>query len=198
MKNFLKRVFLIVYFFSIFLRILIAFWKSISKCYVMITYLVSNIKDYFSQGLSLSPLFIVLLVGFSLQFLKVIIDAIKSKAFHPYSFVSSGGFPSFHTGLSSSVTMYVLLVYGVDSIMFMIVFCFALLFAYDAMNLRYEAGQHAHYINDLRSELQDVLHQAKKRPLKERIGHTPLEVFGGVVLGSLFTYIFYYLLYLAK
>ena len=43
------------------------------------------------------------------------------------------------------------------SLMFAIVFAFSLLFAYDAMNLRYEAGQHAHYINDLRFELQNVL-----------------------------------------
>ena len=91
--------------------------------------------------------------------------------------------------------MVVLLEYGVDSMFFMIAFSFALLFAYDAMNLRYEAGQHAHYINDLRSELQGVLHQAKKRPLKERIGHTPIEVVGGLLFGSILTFCLYYYIY---
>jgi acid phosphatase family membrane protein YuiD len=47
-----------------------------------------------------------------------------------------------------------LLEYGFDSTIFAIAFAFSILFAYDAMNLRYEAGQHAHYINDLRVDLQ--------------------------------------------
>ncbi|MEI8091861.1 MAG: divergent PAP2 family protein [bacterium] len=52
--------------------------------------------------------------------------------------------------------------------LFAVVAAFSLLFAYDAMNIRYEAGQHAHYINDLRTELEGVL-QKKEVRLKERI-----------------------------
>lgn len=112
-------------------------------------------------------------------------------------FFLQGGFPSFHTWLASSVTMFVLLEYGIDSTLFAVVFSFSLLFAYDAMNIRYEAWQHAHYINKLRSELQDVLFKEwKRKPLKERIWHTPLEVLGWFVLWSILTFILYYLLYL--
>jgi acid phosphatase family membrane protein YuiD len=85
--------------------------------------------------------------------------------------------------------------YGFDSILFAVAFAFSLLVAYDAMNLRYEAGQHAHYINDMRFELQSVLQKSAKRPLKERIGHTPLEVFGGMLFGSLLTFLLYYWIY---
>jgi len=93
--------------------------------------------------------------------------------------------------------MFVLLEYGVDSGAFMIAFCFGLLFAYDAMNIRYEAGQHAQYINSLRYELQWLLSPNKKNSaLKERIGHTPLEVIGWIVLGSLITFVLYYSFYI--
>lgn len=50
--------------------------------------------------------------------------------------------------------MLALLETGFDSVLFAVAVAFSILFAYDAMNLRYEAGQHAHYINDLRIDLQ--------------------------------------------
>jgi uncharacterized protein len=100
------------------------------------------------------PIFIVLLVGVIIQFTKVIIDIIRYKRFYIGHIFSSGGFPSFHSGLASSVTMLVWLTDGFSSTAFAVAFAFSILFAYDAMNLRYEAGQHAHYINDLRFELQ--------------------------------------------
>ena len=65
--------------------------------------------------------------------------------------------------------MLVLLEYGVGSIFFAVAFAFSVLFAYDAMNLRYETGQHAEYINELRFELQTILQKKEKGALKERI-----------------------------
>jgi hypothetical protein len=72
--------------------------------------------------------------------------------------------------------MLVWMQYGFNSVFFAVAFAFSVLFAYDAMNLRYETGQHAHYINDMRTELESILQKKQKSPLKERIGHTPLEV----------------------
>lgn len=163
----------------------------------MIAYISSLLHGFFAKDWCSSPVVLVLLVGFIIQAMKVVIDIIRYKTFHRFSFFSSGWFPSFHTGLSSSVVMFVLLEYGVDSGAFMIAFCFGLLFAYDAMNIRYEAGQHAQYINSLRYELQWLLSPNKKNSaLKERIGHTPLEVIGWIVLGSLITFVLYYSFYI--
>ncbi len=163
----------------------------------MIDYIVQSCQEYFSQGFHISPVFLVLIVWFVIQGTKVIIDVIKYKKIYWSTFFSSGWFPSFHTGLSSSVTMFVLLEYGIDSTLFMVTFAFSMLFAYDAMNLRFEAGQHASYINILRHELQDVLVKTpKKPPLKERIWHTPLEVLGGFVFGMILTLILYYWMYI--
>lgn len=163
----------------------------------MLSYIGNSFSIYFSQWRHIPSVILVLLVGICIQLIKVCIDIFKYKTFYFHHFFSSWGFPSFHTWLASSVTMLVLLEYGFDSIFFTIAFAFSLLFAYDAMNIRYEAWQHAYYINTLRTQLQDVLFKEAKKPLlKERIWHTPLEVFGGIIFGSLLTLLFYYLMYI--
>lgn len=162
----------------------------------MITYIVDSIREYFAQWLVMNPFFLVFIVAIVVQWLKVIIDLFKNKKFHFYHFFSSGGFLSFHTGLTSSVTMLVLLEYGFDSMLFVVAASFSLLFAYDAMNLRFQTGKHAHFINKLRSDLQWVLVKEQWWKLRERLWHTPLEVLWWFVIGSVLTYVLYYLFYL--
>ena len=162
----------------------------------MLSYVVDAIRTYLAQWWHMSPILLIFSVAVCIQLTKVLIDVIRYKKLYRETLVSSWGFPSFHTWLSSSVVMFVLLQYGFDSIYFAIAFSFGLLFAYDAMNLRYEAGQHARYINTMRNELQNVLNkEAPKTQLKERIWHTPLEVFGGLVFGSAITFVLYYIFY---
>jgi len=162
----------------------------------MINYISSSIHNYLAWWLPMSPILIVLIVGCIMQLLKVITDSIKYKRFFRWNILSSWWFPSFHSWLASSVTTLVLLKSGFGSIEFAVAFAFAVLFAYDAMNLRYEAWLHAHYINDLRYELQDVLIKKEHSILKERIWHLPLEVLWWIILWTLLTFIFYYLFFL--
>ncbi|MFA7717479.1 MAG: divergent PAP2 family protein [Candidatus Absconditabacterales bacterium] len=161
----------------------------------MIDYVIQTARGFFQSGRHMYPILIVAIVGVIIQVVKVVIDLIRYKRFYMGHIFSSGGFPSFHSGLASSVTMLVMLDQGLGSVRFAVAFAFSLLFAYDAMNLRYEAGQHAQYINSMRFELQNVL-QKKEGPLKERIGHTPWEVLGGIIFGSVLTYMLYYRFYL--
>lgn len=158
----------------------------------MIQYAINGINNLIAQGFHMYPIFLVIIVWCIIQFTKVIIDIIRYKRIYTGHIFASGGFPSFHSGLASSVTMLVRLQYGFGSVFFAVAFAFSVLFAYDAMNLRYETGQHAHYINDLRTELQTILQKKAHLPLKERIGHTPREVAGWIVFGTILTYIFYY------
>lgn len=162
----------------------------------MIDYVITAFRDFFAQGFHMYPIFIVVLVGCIIQVVKVIIDLIRYKRFYIGHIFASGGFPSFHSGLASSVTMLVRLDYGFSSVFFAVAFAFSVLFAYDAMNLRYETGQHAHYINGLRSELGTILQKKEKGLLKERIWHNPREVAWGILFGSLLTYIFYYIYFI--
>lgn len=173
-------------------------WQFIINLFFMITYVVESIRSYISNGIHINPFFLVFFVAFFVQWLKVIIDLFKYRKFRFHHFFSSWGFPSFHTWLSSCVTMLVLLEYGFDSVLFVVVVAFSLLFAYDAMNLRFQTWQHAHVINKLRVELQWLFlkETTVNAKLKERIGHTPLEVLWWFVIWSLLTYVLYYLLYI--
>ena len=126
---------------------------------------------------------------------KVVIDSVVQKHFSLEEVFSSGGFPSFHSGIASSVTMIALLHDGIFSITFAVAVTFSLLFAYDAMNVRYQTGKHAEYLNDLRKDLKDNLLMKRKTKLKERLGHTPVEVLGGILFGVILTFVLYYILY---
>jgi acid phosphatase family membrane protein YuiD len=73
----------------------------------MISYALQAIQGFFHSGFHMYPIFIVLMVGATIQLAKVVIDIIRYKRFYIGHIFSSGGFPSFHSGLASSVTMIV-------------------------------------------------------------------------------------------
>ncbi len=130
------------------------------------------------------PFLIPLIVACVVQIIKLLIDSRKSKTFSRDQMWTAGGFPSVHSAITSSLLTVIYLQEGlVHSIDFALACSFAFLFRYDAMNVRYETGKHAKYLNDLKHELHNVLAQHDKdfSQLKERIGHTPFEVAGGIV-----------------
>jgi len=127
-----------------------------------------------------------------IQTLKLIIDIIKYKKFHRRQLFSAGGFPSVHSGISASVTTIAFIETGAKSAIFAVAVVFTFLFVYDAFNVRYEAWRHAHYINSLKFELEWVLHQdGKSYHLKERLGHTPLEVLAWIIVWYGLTFLWY-------
>ena len=107
-------------------------------------------------------------------------------------FNGTGGMPSSHTSFSSSVTMLIGYNLGFHSPIFAVSFVFMLITAYDAMGLRFESGKQAEAINLLFDELRTI-----KKPkivfkrLKERLGHKPLEVLVGLLLGTVVSLCFY-------
>lgn len=111
------------------------------------------------------------------------------------SFWKSGWFPSVHSGISSSIATLVGLEYGFFSMYFAICFTFAFLFWYDAANVRYEAGKHAQYINEIKDELRSFSFiDYKLQDLQERLGHTTIEVIWWVIVWSLLTAMIYFFL----
>ena len=143
------------------------------------------------------PIFIVLLVGIIIQFVKIIIDSIREKRICLDHIFISWGFPSFHTWVVSSVTVLALLTDWIRSITFAIALTFSMLFAYDAMNVRYQTGKHAEYLNAIRRDLQEnfLMTEQRKSKLKERLWHTPLEVLWGFLFWVILTFVFYYIRY---
>ena len=110
-----------------------------------------NFIDYFPERIP--PVFLVLLVWIIIQFIKIIIDSIVEKRFCLDHIFISWWFPSFHTGVASSVTVLALLADWIWSVSFAVALTFSMLFAYDAMNVRYQTWKHAEYLNAIRIEV---------------------------------------------
>lgn len=85
------------------------------------------------------PVFIPIFVIVVIQFTKLMIDRVKNKRFDWKDLFTTGGFPSVHSGMTSSLVTLVYLDQGLNSVMFAMAFVFMFLISYDAMNLRYEA-----------------------------------------------------------
>lgn len=116
------------------------------------------------------------------QVLKVIIYAIINREFKLERFVGSGGMPSSHSATVCALVTATILQYGTSSFEFAIAGVFAIIVMYDARGVRLETGKQAEAIN----QLFELLTDQKVEPvvkLKELVGHTPLQVLVGGILG---------------
>lgn len=148
---------------------------------------------------------------FSAQILKTIFTLIATKKLDLERLVGSGGMPSSHSALVISVAIGMATKMGFDSPEFGLSLAFAAVVMYDAMGVRRAAGEQAKVLNKMIFEFsffapfkkgeedsgedksweEDGEGQDSDSPaladkgLKEVLGHTPLEVLGGCLLGIL-------------
>ena len=120
------------------------------------------------------------------QVLKTILDIGLNHSFNPERLVGSGGMPSSHSSTVCSLATAAALRYGVGSFEFAISLVLSMIVMYDAMGVRRGTGKQAKLLNSVFFEnilnLDGVFLQEK---LKEYVGHTPLQVVAGAVLGIL-------------
>lgn len=120
---------------------------------------------------------------FAAQVIKVFLNLIVNKELKLERFVGSGGMPSSHTSLVVSTVTAVARVEGVHSTIFAVGLVFALIVMYDAMGVRRETGEQAKLINWMMENWEAEDDQMFGKKLKELIGHSPLEVIAGAILG---------------
>lgn len=128
---------------------------------------------------------------FSAQFLKVIITFVTTRKINIERFFGSGGMPSSHSALVCSVVVGSAKLLGMSSPIFALALFLALIVMYDAIGVRRQAGEHAKILNKILNELSDDIKiiisggkfKSKDKLLKELIGHTPMQVLCGAVLG---------------
>lgn len=114
------------------------------------------------------------------QIIKTIIETIEYKRFDVMRlFNGSGGMPSSHSTLVVSLVTTIGLNYGIKSIYFAISLILSLVVLYDAMGIRYETGKQAEAINKISKQMKFKDYKY----LKEKIGHKPIEVLGGIITG---------------
>jgi acid phosphatase family membrane protein YuiD len=104
---------------------------------------------------------------------------------------STGGMPSSHSALVSATATSIGLFAGFDTPAFVVAFALAMVVIYDAQGVRRQAGYHAQQINMLVNELLSGQPVSEKR-LKEVLGHTPLEVGAGVIVGFIFAFLIWF------
>ena len=127
---------------------------------------------------------VAVLSWFIAQTIKVIHTLIVKRQIDFTRFVSSGGMPSSHASFVMGLTTAIGLIHGWNSTYFAISLCISLVIMYDAAGVRRAVGKQAIILNRM---LEDMQHKKKKtimeQRLKELIGHTPVEVFVGAILG---------------
>jgi len=116
------------------------------------------------------------------QSLKVLLGYFACKKIDFRWFVGTGGMPSSHTAGASCLATAVGLSYGFDSVHFALAASFALVVMFDAQGVRRATGSQARILNKI---MDDIYWQGKIKEgrLRELIGHTPIEVIAGFVLG---------------
>ena len=142
--------------------------------------------NWFQKLLSNPFLLIGLSSWFWAQLIKTIIHAIVTKSIDFTRLIGDGGMPSGHSATVSSLATAAALVYGLGSFEFAMAFIFAIVVCKDAMGVRLETGKQAKLLNefiDLFAKLEQPLSDQEK--LKELVGHTPLQVCMGGLLGIL-------------
>ncbi|HZK55023.1 MAG TPA: divergent PAP2 family protein [Desulfosporosinus sp.] len=116
------------------------------------------------------------------QLLKVLVSVILLRKLDLQLIFSSGGFPSSHSATVSALALGIGKYYGWHSPIFAVAAVFGIIVLYDAAGVRRAAGLQAEVLNQLVERMYPNLNIKKKR-LKELIGHTPFEVFAGVIVG---------------
>ncbi|MEM7392133.1 MAG: divergent PAP2 family protein [Verrucomicrobiota bacterium] len=119
---------------------------------------------------------------FLAQFYKVLMAVFRDRRFDFRVFVRLGGMPSSHSSMVCALATSVGLRTGFGSPAFAVAMGFAVVVMFDAQSVRRAAGHQARVLNQMRDELFKEHHLSQKR-LVEFLGHTPLEVLFGMLLG---------------
>ena len=128
------------------------------------------------------------------QVLKTVINAVVQKKFSLERLLGDGGMPSGHSATVTSLAVMSALTYGTGSFQFAVTTVLAIVVCHDAMGVRQETGKQAVMINEIvrsfRILSEENLQEVK---LKEFVGHTPVQVIAGVLLGVINAFVMFYL-----
>lgn len=137
------------------------------------------------------------------QLLKLPIQYFIDKRWSPWIVFSTGGMPSSHSALVTSLTLAIALTEGIDTPYFALSLVFASVVVHDSIGLRREAGKHATIINQMKQEVNVIISELQSGPdknpdkleqqLKELLGHEPLEAIIGVLIGVVTTLLSFFI-----
>ena len=127
-------------------------------------------------------LIVPFVLWFCIQAFKVIWDLVTIKQFNFKRIVGAGGMPSAHSGVVVVVATMIGKSEGISSPIFALAFFFAFVVMYDAAGVRRAAGKQARLLNKI-VETPGLSGLEVSERLVEVLGHTPLQVVVGAVIG---------------
>ncbi|MBW6440724.1 divergent PAP2 family protein [Patescibacteria group bacterium] len=129
---------------------------------------------------------IPILAGLSAQVLKFIFSIFRHKKVELKYLITSGHMPSAHTAFVTSLATCMAYFDGINSSTFTISIVFAFIVIHDAVRIRMNIGENGKIVNKLIQEIPGI--KKENYPiLRERVGHKPLEILAGGILGLILT-----------
>ena len=132
------------------------------------------------------------------QILKAVIDAAVNKTFNISRLFGDGGMPSGHSATVMSLATVVGIQEGFDSAVFAVAMIFAVVVMHDAIGVRRETGKQARMILSMIDVISEYIDEKDKtikvEKLKVLVGHTPLQVVLGALLGVVIALLYVFVL----
>lgn len=123
------------------------------------------------------------------QFLKIFTTWFKEKRWDSRRLLGSGGMPSSHSATVVALATAIGLQEGTAGSSFALAVVLASVVMYDASGIRLHAGRQAELLNQILCELPSEHPLSSIRPLRELLGHTPLQVIAGAILGFIVSFL---------
>lgn len=147
-------------------------------------------KEIFIQ-ISKNKVFITTLYAWIIaQAIKVIIGVIRQKKFDFRWLIGTGGMPSSHAAGASCLAAALGLEYGFESPYFTLAASFAIVVMFDAQGVRRATGRQARILNQVMDDIYWRGRTSEGR-LRELIGHTPIEVLAGSLVGIIIAFLWH-------
>ena len=145
--------------------------------------------DFFTKFFTNKYIILPFLTWFAIQTFKVLYDLVKTKKFNFKRIMGAGGMPSSHTAVVVSLTTLIGKNSGVDSSEFALSLIFSFVVMYDAAGVRRAAGKQAKLLNKI-TQTPGLTGLEVQEKLVEVLGHTPIQVFVGAIIGIIVGLIF--------
>ena len=137
-------------------------------------------------------IYIITAIGgwFTAQMMKIILS-LRQAGVGKLDLITSGGMPSSHTSLVTSITLVVGLVNGISSAVFGLAFALWGIVVYDSMGVRRATGENTKILQKITQKLKIG---KQKQAYYLALGHSPLQVFGGILNGVIWGSLVYVIL----
>lgn len=138
--------------------------------------------DNLQKAITNKYLYVPLLVWICIQTYKVIYELIKTKKFNFKRIIGAGGMPSSHSAVVTTLATMIGKYEGLDTPIFAMAVIFSLVVMYDAAGVRRAAGKQARLLNKI-VDTPGLSRVEVQEKLVEALGHTPLQVLVGAIIG---------------